>query len=166
MVRGKFSKCQRPKTTRETSFLRLPARGGPVGENVEPKKVAQFSGETFTCTKRFPKKAPSSGKFRFSDFGPEFLQVPKAQNGPRNQFSAVSRPWGSGWEKMTKQRKVRNFQEELSGPRKDFPKWPPAPGNSDFLILARNFSKCQRPKTAQETSFLRFPARGGPVGKK
>ena len=93
-----FSKCQRPKTAQETSFLRFPARGGSVGKNVEPKKDAQFSGENFRSPKRFPETASnSSGKFRFSDFGPEFLQVPKAQNGPRNQFSAVSRPWGSSW---------------------------------------------------------------------
>ena len=72
-----FSKCQgaalgqkRPKT----QYFAIPRPWGSlVGQNANCKKVALFSEETFGCPVFFPKSAPSSGKSRFSVFGPEFL---------------------------------------------------------------------------------------------
>ena len=65
-------------------ILCFPARGGPVGQNVKRKKVTDNHpgqrGKFFPCF-----GAPSTGKLRFSVFGPvlELLYVPAAQNGPK-----------------------------------------------------------------------------------
>ena len=62
---------------------RFPARGGPVGQNVKCKKVADnHPGQGGIFFFRFG--TPSTGKLRFSVFspGPEFLQVPQAENRP------------------------------------------------------------------------------------
>ena len=61
-------------------------RGVPVGQDITCSKVAEFRGETFWAAGFPPQKVPpSTGKLCFSVFrpGPEFLSVPKAQNGPK-----------------------------------------------------------------------------------
>ena len=119
----------------------------------------------------FPKSAPSTGKLRFSVFSPRpgFICVPKAvlgQNGLKYLYFAISRPWGSGQPKRDMEKLRTTIPDSVvtffsvSGPL--------APGNRVFLFLAqsRNFSKCLRPKTGQNTTKSPFPTGEGPTEKK
>ena len=65
-------------------------------------------GSLLGRTDFFPKSAPSSGKPRFSVFhlGPEFLQVPVAQNGPKTTVNHPLRPPGGPTEKKVVPEKV------------------------------------------------------------
>ena len=81
-------------------FPPVGVRSARAGPNVKCKKVAEnhprYRGNIF-----FHFGPPSTGKLRFSVFGPGpgFIQVPTAvlgQNGPKSLYFAFSRLWGSG----------------------------------------------------------------------
>ena len=59
-----------------------------------------------------PKSAASIRTLRFSVFGPgpEFIQVPKAQNGPEYHWTTVSDRWGSDQKKVVHAKVAENHR--------------------------------------------------------
>ena len=78
-----LSKCPRPKQAKIPLNHRFSAVGVRPGKKFPPRKL-QKTIPNSVATLFFAKSAPSTGKLRFSVSvpGPEFLQVPAAQNGP------------------------------------------------------------------------------------
>ena len=70
--------------------------------NTDPKPSSRLGIRTElrgVCFYIFGNTPVEPGKLCFSLFGLEFIQVPRAvlgQNGPKAQYFAISRPWGSG----------------------------------------------------------------------
>ena len=106
-----FSSCQRPseaKMAGNPRISRFPARGGPVGQNVNCKKVADnYPGQRRNFPPRF--RTPSTGKLCFSCFptapgitvsapGPKWAEIP---------LNHPFRPVGVSPQKSCSPRKLR-----------------------------------------------------------
>ena len=131
------------------------------------RKLRNFREKLLGRPYFFLKSASSSGKLRFSVSRPEFLQVPRAVPGLKNQYFGISRPWVG---QTVKLKKVAHFRGETFGAA-GFPppKVPLAPGNCIFQKLFPRKSRKTIPDSVATFFFdlgtpVALRTRKGPAG--
>ena len=108
----------------------------------------KFREENFGADGGFPPKVPlPPGNCVFLLSAQNFSKCQGAapgQKGLKDQYFAISRPWGSSRRKCKMEKTCAFFGRNFWGGRSLFPKVPLGPGNRVFPFLARNLSKCQK----------------------
>ena len=120
-----FSKCQGAALGQKglkTQYFAISRPWGSGRSKRKMQKSCALFGRNLcqVCPVFCRKSAPSSGKSRFSDFGPEFLQVPRGcprPKGPKNTVFCDFPHLGVRSVKTQNVKKLRGFREKLLGVR-------------------------------------------------
>ena len=132
--------CPKPKGPRKEVFCDFPPLGFRSAKTQNVKKLRNF-GENLFGRNFFPKVplAPQNCVFLFP--ARNFSQCQGAalgQKGLKNQYFAISRPWGSSRRKHDV-KKLRNFWEKPLGRTDFFRESAPSSGKSRFSVFGPEF---------------------------
>ena len=130
--------CPRPKGPKNPVFCDFPPLGVWSVKTYNVKKLRNFREKLLGRPVSPPKSAPSSGKSRFSVFGPEFLQVPSRcsrPKGPKNPVFCDFPLLGVRSVKTQNAKKLRAFREKLLGRPIFPPKSAPSSGKLCFSVF-------------------------------